>query len=87
MESVFLAIHYSSNSSVEHIIRDADHGTYQDIFTLTVPHSSFVCMLIRWLIDNDPEIKALYDEGELMFGAIDTWLISIYYILLPSKLL
>lgn len=36
----------------------------------------FSAAKIRWLLDNDSNIKKLYDEGEdLMFGTIDTWLI------------
>lgn len=36
----------------------------------------FSAAKIRWLLDNDDEIKSLYDKGdELMFGTIDTWLI------------
>lgn len=36
----------------------------------------FSAAKIRWLLDNDDEIKKLYDQGDdLMFGTIDTWLI------------
>lgn len=41
-----------------------------------VPLSTyFSASKLRWLIDNDEEVKALYEKGELMFGTIDTWLI------------
>ncbi|MBQ6686025.1 MAG: glycerol kinase GlpK, partial [Firmicutes bacterium] len=30
---------------------------------------------IRWILDNVPEARKLADEGKLMFGTIDTWLI------------
>lgn len=41
-----------------------------------VPVSTyFSASKLRWLIDNDVEVKALYDAGELMFGTVDTWLI------------
>jgi len=30
---------------------------------------------IRWILDNVPEARQLADEGKLMFGTIDTWLI------------
>jgi glycerol kinase len=35
----------------------------------------FSASKLRWLIDNDADVKSLYDKGELMFGTIDTWLI------------
>lgn len=41
-----------------------------------VPMSTyFSASKLRWLIDNDEEVKATYEKGELMFGTIDTWLI------------
>ncbi|MBQ8590593.1 MAG: glycerol kinase GlpK [Firmicutes bacterium] len=30
---------------------------------------------IRWILDNVPEARQLADEGKLLFGTIDTWLI------------
>ena len=30
---------------------------------------------IAWLLENDPEVRAGVDKGELLFGTIDTWLI------------
>lgn len=30
---------------------------------------------IRWILDNVPEARKLADEGKLLFGTIDTWLI------------
>lgn len=35
----------------------------------------FSASKLRWLIDNDSDVKDLYEKGELMFGTIDTWLI------------
>lgn len=42
-----------------------------------VPISTyFSASKLRWLIDNDEEVKAAYEKGdELVFGTIDTWLI------------
>ena len=30
---------------------------------------------MRWLIDHVPEVKKAVDEGQCMFGTVDTWLI------------
>ena len=30
---------------------------------------------IKWILDNVPGVKALMDEGHLMFGTVDTWLL------------
>lgn len=35
----------------------------------------FSCSKLRWLLDNEPKVKQAYEEGDLMFGTVDTWLI------------
>lgn len=30
---------------------------------------------VKWILDNNPEIKAKVDKGEVLFGTIDTWLL------------
>lgn len=35
----------------------------------------FSCSKLRWLLDNEPDVKRSYDNHELMFGTVDTWLI------------
>ena len=30
---------------------------------------------IKWILDNDPSIRSQANNGELLFGTIDTWLI------------
>ena len=30
---------------------------------------------IKWLLDNDPNLKEIAEKGKLLFGTIDTWLI------------
>jgi len=30
---------------------------------------------IRWLLDNDPSLRARAEAGEVLFGTMDTWLI------------
>lgn len=36
----------------------------------------FSCSKLRWLLDNEPEVKKEYDLGNLMFGTVDTWLLT-----------
>lgn len=36
----------------------------------------FSCSKLRWLIDNEPDVKREYEAGNLMFGTVDTWLIA-----------
>lgn len=36
----------------------------------------FSCSKLRWLIDNEPEVKKEYEAGNLMFGTVDTWLLA-----------
>jgi glycerol kinase len=33
------------------------------------------CGKVLWLLENEPRVKAAYDEGNLAFGTIDTWLV------------
>ncbi|CAG8589281.1 8024_t:CDS:2, partial [Acaulospora morrowiae] len=35
----------------------------------------FSAVKLRWLIDNVPEVEYAHDNGTLMFGNVDTWLI------------
>ena len=35
----------------------------------------FSATKIRWILDNIPEAQALADEGKLLFGTVETWLI------------
>lgn len=33
------------------------------------------CMKLIWLMQNEEKVKKAYDDGRLMFGTVDTWLI------------
>lgn len=35
----------------------------------------FSCSKLRWLLDNEPEVKNKYLEKKLMFGTVDSWLL------------
>lgn len=41
-----------------------------------VPVSTyFSASKLRWLIDNDADVKKAYDDSQLVFGTVDSWLI------------
>lgn len=47
---------------------------YRDITGL--PFSTyFSCSKLRWFLDNVPQVKVAYENKDLMFGTVDTWLI------------
>ncbi|CAI4542545.1 CBM_collapsed_G0024660.mRNA.1.CDS.1 [Saccharomyces cerevisiae] len=35
----------------------------------------FSCSKLRWFLDNEPLCTKAYEENDLMFGTVDTWLI------------
>ncbi|KAF9090722.1 Glycerol kinase [Mortierella sp. AD031] len=35
----------------------------------------FSAVKLRWLLDNCPEVKEAHDNGNMMFGTVDSWLI------------
>ncbi|KAF8969523.1 Glycerol kinase [Entomortierella lignicola] len=35
----------------------------------------FSAVKLRWLLENSPEVKEAHDNGNLMFGTVDSWLI------------
>lgn len=35
----------------------------------------FAGVKLRWLLDNRPEVKEVYDRGDLAFGTVDSWLL------------
>ncbi|KAJ3367611.1 hypothetical protein HDU91_001279 [Kappamyces sp. JEL0680] len=35
----------------------------------------FSAVKLRWLLDNVPDVKKVYDEGHLAFGTVDSWLL------------
>lgn len=39
-----------------------------------VPDAYFSATKIKWILDSDPEIRKAADEGRLIFGTVDTWL-------------
>ncbi|CCE65358.1 hypothetical protein TPHA_0K02280 [Tetrapisispora phaffii CBS 4417] len=64
------------------LVSDKQNATPKDmqeelrrITGLPVFSTYFSCSKLRWLLDNEPVVKAAYDKSDLMFGTIDTWLI------------
>lgn len=37
----------------------------------------FTTVKLHWLLHNVPAVKKYYDDDELMFGTIDTWLLYV----------
>ncbi|KAL3231736.1 Glycerol kinase [Nakaseomyces bracarensis] len=42
---------------------------------LSVFSTYFSCSKLKWLLENEPKVQKAYEEGDLMFGTVDTWLI------------
>jgi glycerol kinase len=32
---------------------------------------------LRWMLDHNPHVQAAHDEGRLLFGTVDSWLIYV----------
>ncbi|QEL62856.1 glycerol kinase [Candidozyma auris] len=64
---------------VEHLEHMTDKETKEALHSKTgLPLSTyFSAAKVRWLLDNDDQIREEYESGEgnLMFGTVDTWLI------------
>lgn len=35
----------------------------------------FAAVKLRWILDNDPDVRQVYEEGNLAFGTIDSWIL------------
>lgn len=35
----------------------------------------FAAVKLRWILDHVPEVKSVYDEGNLAFGTVDSWIL------------
>jgi len=58
--------------------RNAD--AYREICGLPI-NTYFSAVKMRWLLDNVESIRLAHDQGTLVFGTIDTWLIYVSLIL------
>lgn len=47
----------------------------KEITGLPLFSTYFSCSKLRWLLDNVPAVSNAYEENDLMFGTVDTWLI------------
>ena len=76
-QPVYNAIVWQSRQSqkiADELIKDG----YTDLIrnkTGLIINPYFSATKIKWIIDNVPGVKKLYDEDRLMFGTIDTWLV------------
>ena len=76
-EPVDAAIVWQSRQStpqVEAIIARGMSSTYQSITGL-VPDAYFSATKIAWLFEHDPKLRRRAENGEILAGTIDTWLL------------
>lgn len=53
----------------------AEQERLQEKIGLPLYSTYFSCSKLRWLLDNEAAVQKSYEEGDLMFGTVDTWLI------------
>jgi len=51
-------------------------GAYREVCGLPV-NTYFSGVKMRWLLDHDKNVRQAQEEGRLLFGTIDTWLIYV----------
>lgn len=56
-------------------LKDEGLAPYIKEHTGLVIDAYFSGTKIKWILDNVPEVKVLADEGKLLFGTVETWLI------------
>lgn len=54
---------------------DAGHGDYLRETTGLVPDAYFSATKVAWILENVPGARKKAEEGRLLFGTVDTWLI------------
>ncbi len=57
------------------VLKSEGLGEYIQEHTGLIIDAYFSGTKIKWVLDNVPEAKQLADEGKLLFGTVDTWLI------------
>lgn len=60
------------------ICRDLQEKGYADLFTQKtglVLDSYFSGTKIKWILDSNPDIRKAAEDGHLLFGTVDTWII------------
>jgi glycerol kinase len=53
---------------------------YREICGLPI-NTYFSAVKMKWLLDNVPEVNEAHENGNLVFGTIDTWLIFVRYVI------
>ncbi len=74
---VYNAIVWQCRRSAE-ICNELKRGGYEDLIrekTGLVIDAYFSASKIRWLLDNIPDLQKRAEDGEVLFGTIDSWLL------------
>lgn len=64
-------------STVEEVLKETpgqSQDYLRDLCGLPIT-TYFSALKLRWLLDNVKEVKQACDEGNLLFGTVDTWLL------------
>ena len=59
----------------EEIKRDAEFTDYIRRSTGLLPDAYFSATKIKWILDNVPDARKKAEQGRLLFGTVDTWLV------------
>ena len=63
-------------NSLSKIIPKVTVQNIQERTGLPLLSTYFSSSKLRWLLDNEPKVKEEYEKGDLMFGTVDTWLLT-----------
>ena len=76
-EPVYNAIVWQCRRTTPYIQKLAELGLVDAIHARTglVPDAYFSATKIAWILDNVPAARELAEQGSLLFGTVDTWLI------------
>ncbi|PWN45361.1 putative glycerol kinase [Ceraceosorus guamensis] len=62
--------------TVRQLAEKSDKGTDAVKLETGLPLSTyFAALKLRWMLDNIPEVKKAHDEGDMLFGTVDCWLL------------
>lgn len=76
-EPVYNAIVWQCRRSASYIDKLKEDGLEETVRKKTglVPDAYFSATKIAWILDHVPDARALAEEGNLLFGTVDSWLI------------
>lgn len=66
--------------TVKKLASKSDKGTeaIKDVCGLPLT-TYFSGVKLRWMLDHNDHVKQAHDEGRLMFGTVDSWLIYVSF--------